>query len=261
MPWSCRARAVNADTVAKLLFTSGTTGSAEIVISTNRMMCSLMQMVRGCHPMLAEEAPVLVDWLPCNHLFGGTVSFCIALYNGGTLYIDDGKPLSGQIEKTVRNLREVAPLFYSNVPKGYEELIPWLRRDRALRANFFSRVRVLQYFCASITQNVCDAFDELACKTIGLPPPGVTLKLTSTHGKLELRVQGPCVTPTGSETISLPTPSTKTVFCEPAMPCSGRTPEIGNAASATTDASPRTSSWRPARGSASVRSERISCSI
>ena len=112
------ARAVNADTVAKLLFTSGTTGAPKGVISTNRMMCSLMQMVRGCHPMLAEEAPVLVDWLPCNHLFGGTVSFCIALYNGGTLYIDDGKPLSGQIEKTVRNLREVAPLFYSNVPKG-----------------------------------------------------------------------------------------------------------------------------------------------
>jgi feruloyl-CoA synthase len=221
------ANAVNPDTVAKLLFTSGSTGVPKGVINTNRMMCSVMQMVRGCHPMLAEEAPVLVDWLPWNHVFGGTISFCIALYNGGTLYIDDGKPLSGQIEKTVRNLREVAPLFYSNVPKGYEELIPWLRRDRALRENFFSRVRVLQYSGASITQHVCDAFDELASNTIGhpipwvallgsteaglitahghsedasagcvgLPPPGVMLKLAPTDGKLELRVQSPCATP------------------------------------------------------------------
>ena len=221
------ANAVNPDTVAKLLFTSGSTGVPKGVINTNRMLCSVMEMVRGCYPMLAEEAPVLADWLPWNHVFGGTVSFCIALYNGGTLYIDDGKPLSGQIEKTVRNLREVAPLFYSNVPKGYEELIPWLRRDRALRENFFSRVRVLQYSGASIAQHVCDAFDELARNTIGhpiswvallgsteaglitahghsedasagcvgLPPPGATLKLIPTHGKLELRVQSPCVTP------------------------------------------------------------------
>jgi len=80
---------------------------------------------------------VLVDWLPWNHISGGSISFGIALFNGGTLYIDDGKPLPGQIEETVRNLREVAPVFYSNVPKGYEELLPWLRRDRALRVNFF----------------------------------------------------------------------------------------------------------------------------
>jgi feruloyl-CoA synthase len=221
------AAAVGPDTVAKLLFTSGTTGLPKGVINTNRMLCSIMQMLRGCYPMLAGEAPVLVDWLPWNHVFGGTVSFCIALNNGGTLYIDDGKPLSGQIEKTVRNLREVAPLFYSNVPKGYEELVPWLHRDRALRENFFSRVRVLQYSGASIAQHVCDAFDELARNTIarpipwvallgsteaglitahahsedasagcvGLPPPGVTLKLIPTDGKLELRVQSPCVTP------------------------------------------------------------------
>jgi acyl-CoA synthetase (AMP-forming)/AMP-acid ligase II len=142
-----------------------------------------MQMMRECYPMLSEEAPVLVDWLPWNHVFGGTVSFCIALYNGGTLYIDDGKPLPGQIEKTVGNLREVAPLFYSNVPKGYEELIPWLRRDRALRENFFSRVRILQYSGASIAQHVCDAFDELARKTIGCPIPWVAL-LGSTEAGL-----------------------------------------------------------------------------
>src|SRR6266403_1429523 len=221
------AAAVNPDTVAKLLFTSGSTGIPKGVINTHRMWCSALQMVLACYPALAEEPPVLVDWLPWNHIFGGSISFGIALFSGGTLYIDDGKPLPSQIEETVRNLREVAPLFYSNVPKGYEELVPWLRRDRALRRNFFSRVRVLQYSGASIAQHVCDAFDELALETIGeripwvtilgsteagfiaahrhsdavsagcvgLPPPGVTLKLTPTDGKLELRVQSPSVTP------------------------------------------------------------------
>jgi feruloyl-CoA synthase len=221
------AIAVNPDTVAKLLFTSGSTGIPKGVINTHRMWSSALQMVLACYPALAEEPPVLVDWLPWNHIFGGTISFGIALFSGGTLYIDDGKPLPGQIEETIRNLREVAPLFYSNVPKGYEELVQWLRRDRALRENFFSRVRVLQYGGASIAQHICDAFDELALETtgeripwvavlgsteagfisahrhsdaasagcVGLPPPGVTLKLTPTDGKLELRVQSPSVTP------------------------------------------------------------------
>jgi feruloyl-CoA synthase len=221
------AIAVNPDKVAKLLFTSGSTGTPKGVINTHRTWCSALQMVLACYPALAEEVPVLVDWLPWNHISGGSISFGIALFNGGTLYIDDGKPLPGQIEETVRNLREVAPLFYSNVPKGYEELVPWLRRDRALRENFFSRVRALQYAGASIAQHICDAFDGLALETIGkripwvgvlgsteagfisahrhsdamsagcvgLPPPGVTLKLTPTDGKLELRVQSPSVTP------------------------------------------------------------------
>jgi feruloyl-CoA synthase len=221
------AMAVGPDTVAKLLFTSGSTGSPKGVIHTHRMFCSCLQMGLACFPALAEEPPVLVDWLPWNHIFGGTVSFGLTLFNGGTLYIDDGKPLPGEIEKTVRNLREVAPLFYSNVPKGYEELIPWLRRDRALRENFFSRVRVLQYSGASIASHVCEAFNELAVATIGepvpwltllgsteaglitafqhsdggsagrvgLPAPGVSLKLAPTDGKMELRVKSPGVTP------------------------------------------------------------------
>ena len=221
------AMAVGPDTVAKLLFTSGSTGFPKGVIHTHRMWCSCLQMGVACFPALAEEPPVLVDWLPWNNIFGGTVSFGLTLFNGGTLYIDDGKPLPGEIEKTVRNLREVAPLFYSNVPKGYEELIPWLRRDRVLRENFFSRVRVLQCSGASIASHVCEAFDELAVATIGapvpwltllgsteaglitafqhsdagpagrvgLPAPGVSLKLVPTDGKMELRVQSPSVTP------------------------------------------------------------------
>jgi feruloyl-CoA synthase len=149
------------------------------------------------------------------------------LYNGGTFYIDDGKPLPGQIEKTARNLKDIAPSLYSNVPKGYEELLPWLRRDRVMRQNFFSRVRVLQYSGASIAQSLCDGFDELAFETVGkripwvtlfgsteagliaahrhtsdaasgsagLPAPGVTLKLAPVDGKMEVRVKSPSVTP------------------------------------------------------------------
>jgi feruloyl-CoA synthase len=221
------ATAVHPETLAKILFTSGSTGTPKGVISTQRNLFTNVATLLTCYPAFAEEAPVMVDWLPWNHVFGGTISFGLALFSGGTFYIDDGRPLPGQIEETVRNLREVAPLLYSSVPKGYEELVPWLRRDRALRKNFFSRVRVLQYSGASLNQHVRDAFDELAldavgeriqwvpvfgsteagmtmlCRDadvgrtggIGLPVPGVTLKLASRDGQLELRVQSPCVTP------------------------------------------------------------------
>ncbi|MDB5513809.1 MAG: feruloyl-CoA synthase [Tardiphaga sp.] len=221
------ANAVNPDTVVKLLFTSGSTGVPKGVITTQRTLCSVLRMTLAYDSALTEQPPILVDWLPWNHILGGTISFGCALFNGGTLYVDDGKPLPGHIEQTVRNLREIAPTFYSNVPKGYEELVPWLRRDRVLRQNFFSRLRVLQYSGASIAQHVCDAFDELALETIGrripwwgllgsteaglitahrhsgtasagrvgLPPPGATLKLVPTDGKLELRVRSPSVTP------------------------------------------------------------------
>jgi feruloyl-CoA synthase len=218
---------VRPETVAKLLFTSGTTGFPKGVISTHRMMCATQQALSVCFPLLTDEPPVLVDWMPWNHTFGGTVNFGLVLYNGGTFYIDDGKPLPGSIETTIRNLREVAPVIYSSVPKAFEALASWLGKDAELRNRFFSRIKLFQYSGASIPQNVCDAFDELAEKTIGkrvpfvgvfgsteagfiladehgrgnsagrvgMPVPGVTLKLARVDRMLEARVKSPYVTP------------------------------------------------------------------
>ena len=219
--------ALGPDTVAKILFTSGSTGHPKGVINTQRMLCSNQEMLATALPHLRQVPPIIVDWLPWNHTFGGNHNIGLVLYNGGTLYIDDGRPLPGQFERTVRNLREIAPTVYFNVPRGFEELVPYLRREPALRENFFSRVGMLFYAGAGLSQPVWDAFDELALQTcgerilwltglgstetapfatcanweagrsglIGLPAVGLEMKLTPVGEKLEARFRGPNITP------------------------------------------------------------------
>jgi feruloyl-CoA synthase len=218
---------VTAETIAKVLFTSGSTGQPKGVINTQRMLCANQAMIRGGLAFLADEPPVLIDWLPWNHTFGSNHNFGIVLDNGGSLYIDEGKPLPGAIEATARNLRDVAPTIYFNVPKGFEMLLPYLTAEPALREKFFSRLKVLFYAGAALPQHVLDAYHCLAYETvgerilfmsslgstetapaalacsweseraanIGLPLPGVDLKLVPREGKLEARLKGANITP------------------------------------------------------------------
>jgi feruloyl-CoA synthase len=218
---------IDPDAAAKFLFTSGSTGMPKAVINTHRMICSNQQMIAQIFGFLEDEPPVIVDWLPWNHTFGGNHDVGIALYNGGTFYIDDGKPGPGSIEKTVRNLREISTTVYFNVPKGYEDLLPFLREDRELRESFFRRLGLMFYAGAGLSQPVWDAYRELAFETcgervvmatglgstetspmamqttwetdqagtIGIPVPGVEVKLVPRGAKLEARVRGPNVTP------------------------------------------------------------------
>jgi feruloyl-CoA synthase len=218
---------VTAETIAKVLFTSGSTGQPKGVINTQRMLCANQAMIRGGLAFLADEPPVLIDWLPWNHTFGSNHNFGIVLDNGGSLYIDEGKPLPGAIDATARNLRDVAPTIYFNVPKGFEMLLPFLTAEPALREKFFSRLKILFYAGAALPQHVLDAYHRLAYETvgerilfmsslgstetapaalacsweseraanIGLPLPGVDLKLVPREGKLEARLKGANITP------------------------------------------------------------------
>ena len=218
---------IRPDDVAKFLFTSGSTALPKAVINTHRMICSNQQQIAQVFPFLEDDPPVIVDWLPWNHTFGGNHDIGIALYNGGTFYIDDGKPGPGWIEKTVRNLREISTTVFFNVPKGYEDLLPFLRADRQLCETFFHRLGIMFYAGAGLSQPVWDAYRQLAFETcgerivmatglgstetspmaiqctwetdragtIGIPVPGIELKLVPHEGKLEARVRGPNVTP------------------------------------------------------------------
>jgi feruloyl-CoA synthase len=221
------AAAVGPDTVAKFLFTSGSTGRPKAVINTQRMLCSNQQMLRQCFAFLADEPPVLLDWSPWSHTAGGNHNFGMVLYNGGTFYIDGGKPTPAGAAETARNLREIAPTWYFNVPKGYEALLPHLQADEQVRQTFFSRVRMLYVAGAGLSQHVWDEINRAAVETCGeqilltgglgatetapfalvctwqqehadncgLPAPGLELKLVPVDGKLEACMRGPNVTP------------------------------------------------------------------
>ncbi|MEJ2432166.1 MAG: feruloyl-CoA synthase [Pseudolabrys sp.] len=218
---------VTPDTIAKFLFTSGSTGSPKAVINTHRMLCSNQAMLASGFQFFTDEPPVVIDWLPWSHTFGGNHNFNMVLVNGGSLYIDDGNPMPAGAPKTARNLREIAPTIYFNVPKGYEALVPHLRADETLRRNFFSRLKVMFYAGAGLNQATWDDLTALAVATtgeriiflsslgstetapaalactwefdragnIGLPFPGVDLKLVPNEGKLEARLRGPLITP------------------------------------------------------------------
>jgi feruloyl-CoA synthase len=220
-------RATGPDTIAKFLFTSGSTKLPKAVVNTQRMLCSNMQMLQQVWPFLAQEPPVLLDWLPWNHTFGGNKDFNLVLFNGGTLYIDDGKPTPQLISRTLQNLREVAPTIYFNVPKGWEDVAEALHADLALRKNFYSRLRLQFYAGASLAQPVWDrlqasaeaecgeriamttglgmtetapcALFVLRCEArageLGVPAPGIELKLVPCGDKVEIRYRGPNVTP------------------------------------------------------------------
>jgi feruloyl-CoA synthase len=218
---------IDPDSVAKILFTSGSTGVPKGVMNTHRMICSNQQMIAQVFRFLEDEPPVLVDWLPWNHTFGGNHNIGISLYNGGSFYIDDGKPGPGAFQETIRNLKEISPTVFFNVPKAYEDLLPALRADAGLRGTFFRRLRLLFYAAAGMSQPVWDAYGALALEAcgerilmvtglgatesspmamqttwetdhvgvIGIPVPGVEIKLVPRENKLEARVRGPNVTP------------------------------------------------------------------
>jgi len=219
---------VTPDTVAKFLFTSGSTGVPKGVINTQRMWCSNQAMMASALQYFVDEPPVIVDWAPWHHTAGGNHNVGLVLYNGGTMYLDGGKPLPGAIEETVRNLREIATTWYFTVPKGYEALLPFFREDAALRETFFSRLKVLWFAGAGLAQHIFDEWKEMAHRTcgeqilfltglgstetapyalgrlwdtpnaanIGLPPPGMNVKLVPlSDGKYEARLKGPNITP------------------------------------------------------------------
>ena len=224
---SAAAARVGRETVAKYLFTSGSTGMPKAVINTHGMLCANAQMKRQVAPVLADEPPVMVDWAPWNHTAGGNSNFNIILHNGGTLYIDPGKPLPGRFDASLKLLRRIAPTIYFNVPRGYEMLIPHLEADREFSAHFFRHIKFLWYAAASMQPSTWFALERLAVDAVGekiltvtglgmtetspialfgnlyatgpgvvgIPVAGLELKLVPQDSSYEVRYRGPNVTP------------------------------------------------------------------
>ncbi|MBS0346063.1 MAG: feruloyl-CoA synthase [Proteobacteria bacterium] len=218
---------ITPDTIAKFLFTSGSVGTPKAVINTQRMMCSNQKAKELMWPVLAEEPPVLMEWLPWSHTFGSNHNFNMVLRWGGSLYIDEGKPTPAQIARTVANLKEVSPTVYFNVPRAYDMLVPLLREDKALRDNFFRRLKFIFYAGAALPNHLWSALEDLSEEStgkrilmvsswgatetgpmatdchfravrsgvIGVPVPGTALKLVPAADKMEVRVKGPNVFP------------------------------------------------------------------
>jgi feruloyl-CoA synthase len=218
---------VTGDTIAKILFTSGSTGRPKGVINTQRMLCSNQEMIRTVLAFLADEPPVICDWSPWNHTAGGNHNFGLVLRNGGTLYIDEGKPTPALFATTLRNLREIPCTAHFAVPRLYEMLMPHLHTDAVLRQTFFSQLKLLFYAAAGLGQRFWDELRDVAIAAcgeeimimtgfgatetapfafttgtlnafaglVGLPAPGMELKLVPVESKMEARVRGPNVTP------------------------------------------------------------------
>ena len=220
-------RAVGPDSIAKLLFTSGSTGQPKGVINTQRMLCSNQQAIRQLWPFLEDRPPVIVDWLPWNHTFGANHNFNLILWHGGTLYIDGGKPVPGLIERTVANLMDFPSTIHFNVPRGFDMLVSYLEDDASLREAFFADLDLIFYAGAALPQNLWRRLEAVSILArgertmmisawgstetapmattvhfpieragiIGLPAPGTDIKMVDYDGKSELRVRGPNVTP------------------------------------------------------------------
>jgi feruloyl-CoA synthase len=218
---------VGPDTIAKVLLSSGSTDMPKGVITTQRMLCSNQQGIHQLWPFAAEKPPVLIDWLPWNHTFGGSFCLNFVLRNGGKMYIDDGKPTPHLLAKTIANLREISPTIYFNVPRGFDMLLPHLEKDEALRNTFFRDLDALFYAAAALPPALWGRLEDVAIKArgvrvpmiaawgstetapgativhfpieraghIGLPLPGCEIKLVPDSGRLEIRARGPNITP------------------------------------------------------------------